>query len=293
MKIRKRFLQKVRTIAVAELLLLVIVCGIFFGREVPEGKTFAKQAIAAAEDTKDDAEEAIVETDVKPEEKTAVKENAAEYKTLDAKKVFTETSSGSLWKVAAYKLSPEYEKEESSGESFKEITTHVLAQEALDVFEEETLQIMALPAGAFWGDKIKIYAGDTPLLITPEDKEVLLRIVEAEATGEDVMGRMLVANVILNRVVSEEFPNSIPEVVFSHRGDKYQFSPVKDGRYWTVRISDKTKEAVERVLAGEDYSQGALYFAARRMANQDAMRWFDTALEYLFTYGVHEFFTEK
>lgn len=284
MNIKKRFLQKVRTIIVAELLLLAIGIGVFFGRDALAELASVKQAMAAEGET-------IVGTVVKTEEEKT--ENAAQFRTLDAKKIFTETSSGSLWKVAAYKLNPNYEKEEASAESFKEVTTHVLAQEALDVYEEETLQIMALPAGALWGDKIKVYAGETSLLITPEDKEVLLRIVEAEATGEDVMGRMLVANVILNRVVSEEFPNSIPEVVFSHRGDKYQFAPVKDGRYWTVRITDKTKEAVERVLAGEDYSRGALYFAARRMANQKAMRWFDTALTYLFTYGVHEFFTEE
>lgn len=284
MKNRKRFLQKVRRILVAELLLLAMGLGVFFGREAFMGQASAKQAMAADEET-------MAETVVKNEEEKTV--NAVQFKTLDAKRIFTESSFGSLWKVAAYKLSPDYEKEEVSEETFKEVSTHVLAQEALDVFEEETLQIMALPAGAFWGDKIKVYAGDIPLLITPEDKEVLLRIVEAEATGEDVKGRMLVANVILNRVVSEEFPNSIPEVVFSHRGDTYQFAPVKDGRYWTVRITDKTKEAVERVLAGEDYSQGALYFAARRMANQKAMRWFDTALTYLFTYGVHEFFTEE
>lgn len=284
MKNKKRFLQKVRRILVVELLLLAMGTGAFFGREAFMGQASAKQAMAADEET-------MAETVVKNEEEKTV--NAVQFKTLDAKRIFTESSFGSLWKVAAYKLSPDYAEEEVAEETFKEISTHVLAKEALDVFEEETLQIMALPAGAFWGDKIKVYAGDTPLLITPEDKEVLLRIVEAEATGEDVKGRMLVANVILNRVVSEEFPNSIPEVVFSHRGDTYQFAPVKDGRYWTVRITDKTKEAVERVLAGEDYSQGALYFAARRMANQKAMRWFDTALTYLFTYGVHEFFTEE
>jgi len=283
MKNKKCFLQKVRRILVAELLLLVMGIGVFFGKEAFMGQALAKPAMAADE-------EAVTKTVAKSERKQT--ERAAQFKTLDAKQIFTKDASGSLWKVAAYKLSPGYE-EETAEETFKEISTHVLAQEALDVVEEETLQIMALPAGAFWGDKIKVYAGETPLLITPEDKEVLLRIVEAEATGEDVMGRMLVANVILNRVVSEEFPNSIPEVVFSHRGDTYQFAPIKDGRYWKVRITDKTKEAVERVLAGEDYSQGALYFAARRMANQKAMRWFDTALTYLFTYGVHEFFTEE
>ncbi|MBQ9766876.1 MAG: cell wall hydrolase [Lachnospiraceae bacterium] len=159
--------------------------------------------------------------------------------------------------------------------------------------EQETLELMASPAGSVWGGMIKVYAGDTPLLITEEDKEVLLRIVEAEATCEDVKGRMLVANVILNRVVSKKFPNSIAEVVFQNNGVTYQFAPIKDGRYWTVEISDKTREAVERVLVGEDYSQGALYFAARKLANKDAMSWFDSDLKFLFKHGVHEFFTDK
>ena len=122
---------------------------------------------------------------------------------------------------------------------------------------------------------------------------MLLRIVEAEATCEDVKGRMLVANVILNRVLSEKFPDSIAEVVFQNNGVTYQFSPIKDGRYWTVNVSEETKEAVERVLAGEDYSQGAMYFAARSMADKKAMRWFDSSLKYLFRHGVHEFFADK
>jgi len=173
------------------------------------------------------------------------------------------------------------------------ISTSVLAQEAMDNIEQETLQLMASPAGSAWGGMIKVYAGETPLLISEEDKEILLRIVEAEATCEDVMGRMLVANVIMNRVLSKGFPNSIAEVVFQNNGVTYQFSPIKDGRYWTVKVSDATREAVERVLSGEDYSQGALFFAARSMANKKAMSWFDTSLEFLFRHGVHEFFKNK
>ena len=90
-------------------------------------------------------------------------------------------------------------------------------------------------------------------------KEVLLRIVEAEATGEDIKGKMLVANVILNRVKSSQFPDTVKEVVFQKNGRTTQFSPIADGRYWSVSISKSTREAVERVLNGEDESQGALY----------------------------------
>ena len=127
--------------------------------------------------------------------------------------------------------------------------------------------------------------------LSEQDYSVLLRIVEAEATDEDVKGRMLVANVVLNRVnCTTEFPDNVTDVVFDTTGGVYQFSPIEDGRYWSVEISDKTREAVHRVLCGEDESQGALYFMARQYADADNVVWFDSSLSYLFAYGQHEFF---
>lgn len=126
--------------------------------------------------------------------------------------------------------------------------------------------------------------------ISEEDYQVLLRIVEAEAGGEDTEGKMLVAGVVLNRVASEDFPDSVKEVVFQRSNGTAQFSPVYSGRYDRVRISEDTVEAVERVLCGEDLTEGALYFAARKYADTTKMRWFDEHLTYLFTHGGHEFF---
>lgn len=131
---------------------------------------------------------------------------------------------------------------------------------------------------------------ENKIQLSQTDKEVLLRIVEAEATGEDITGKMLVANVILNRVNDDEFPDTVEEVVFQKSGTKYQFSPIRDGRYYKVSISDTTEEAVERVLYGEDYSRGALYFMSRRQANKSNVRWFDRSLTWLLEYGTHEFY---
>lgn len=125
---------------------------------------------------------------------------------------------------------------------------------------------------------------------TLEEISVLERIVEAEAGGEDRDGKLLVANVVLNRVRNEQFPNTIREVVFQQSGGVTQFSPVKNGRYDSVTISEESKEAVERALAGEDISEGALYFAARKYANPKSMTWFDENLTLLFQHGGHEFF---
>lgn len=126
--------------------------------------------------------------------------------------------------------------------------------------------------------------------ITEEELDILQRIVEAEAGGEDEEGKLLVANVVLNRVNSEEFPDTVKEVVLQRSERVTQFSPVASGRIWRVEVSDETISAVERALNGEDISEGALFFAARRRANQDKMRWFDTSLTYLFRHGGHEFF---
>lgn len=122
--------------------------------------------------------------------------------------------------------------------------------------------------------------------ITDEEYEVLCRIVEAEAGDQDVYGRILVANVILNRVrYKKEFANNIIDVVF----EPNQFAPTRDGSYYTVKVDDLTKEAVNRATSGEDYSQGALYFFMRSATSASKASWFDT-LKFLFKYGCHEFF---
>lgn len=127
--------------------------------------------------------------------------------------------------------------------------------------------------------------------LTDQDLEALYRIVEAEATQEDIVGRILIANVIFNRVDHDGFPNTIYDVIHHKIKGRAQFSPIDDRRYFTVTVSDKTKEAVKRALDGEDYSEGALFFAARSMASQKAMGWFDRNLKQVKKHGIHEFFT--
>lgn len=128
--------------------------------------------------------------------------------------------------------------------------------------------------------------------ITDEDYTTLLKIVEAEAGGEDYTGKLLVANVVLNRVKDESFPDSITEVVYQTSNGRAQFSPVGSGRIEKVTVSEETITAVTDALSGADESEGALYFAARKYADPDKMRWFDEKLLFLFAYGGHEFFTE-
>ena len=122
-----------------------------------------------------------------------------------------------------------------------------------------------------------------------EDQEyqVLLKIVEAEAGCEDTEGRMLVANVVMNRVRNWYFPNTVTEVVYQRQDGTAQFSPVSDGRIDTVNVSQGTIDAVARVMNGEDISQGALFFRSVRSRSG----WFDQKLSRVLEHGNHIFYT--
>ena len=103
--------------------------------------------------------------------------------------------------------------------------------------------------------------------ISKKEKNILCRIVEAEAGGEKYIGKMMLVADVAPLTVSyvAQFADDIEGVVFAHSGGVYQFSPVCDGRYYSVHVSRTTKKAVERALSGEDNSRGARYFVAGNM----------------------------
>ena len=60
-------------------------------------------------------------------------------------------------------------------------------------------------------------------VVSGEDESLLARLVHAEARGEPLEGKIAVAAVVLNRLRSTEFPNSIREIIY----DPGQFTPVE------------------------------------------------------------------
>lgn len=203
-------------------------------------------------------------------------------------------------------------KQVDSGSTKEEVKESTLSVSSTDEKTQDTkeTQSNSLPDGAKTGsskesakDSEKVASKETSsnetqvakkesnvVNLKDKDVEILQRIVEAEASGETIKGKMLVANVILNRVKDSYFPDTVEGVVFQSDGGTYQFSPIKDGRYYSVKVSSDTKKAVSRVLKGEDESKGALYFSARSRADRNSMKWFDNNLTFLFEYGGHEFF---
>lgn len=169
--------------------------------------------------------------------------------------------------------------------------------------EQKTLKIMesesaTLSAAANKPVMVSISEADVdvtpnrePITLTANDYQVLLNIVEAEVGTEDLYSRMMIANVIINRMQHSYYPDTIEEVVFQNNGKVWQFSPILDGRYFTINVTSKTVTAVNNALAGYDNSQGALAFVNREITSDKIMEWFDNNLIFVVKYGKVEYFT--
>lgn len=135
---------------------------------------------------------------------------------------------------------------------------------------------------------------DTIYTVTDEEYHILLRITEAEAAIEPYEGKIWVAHSIMNRVLSDKFPNTVKEVVFANDGKgHYQYSPISDGNYFKVTPSDETKRAVDECLQnvknGYDPTNGALYFMNPETASENGRRWQEENLTFINRIAGHEF----
>ena len=124
------------------------------------------------------------------------------------------------------------------------------------------------------------------LSVTPEELDILHRIVWAEARGEDALGQQLVVNVIMNRVNSPDFPDTIRDVVFQPG----QFTPITNGAFDRATPDQRMRDAVQAALDGADNSRGALFFRTIRGAEGS---WHEQALRPLFDHGGHRFYTTR
>lgn len=113
----------------------------------------------------------------------------------------------------------------------------------------------------------------------------LSRIISAESGGEPLQGQIAVGNVVLNRVASDEFPNTIPEVIFD-RKHAVQFEPVENGTVYRTPTAQSV-DAAQRVLDGESVIGDALYFYAPALSQGV---WINANRVYYQTIGCHRFY---
>ena len=113
----------------------------------------------------------------------------------------------------------------------------------------------------------------------------LARIIEAEAGGEPLLGKIAVGNVVLNRVRSAYYPNTIYGVIFDR---KYgvQFSPILDGSIYNDP-SYNSILAAKICLDGSDVSDGTFFFLRPEISSSS---WIPNNRKYAFSIGKHDFY---
>ncbi|MEC1740192.1 cell wall hydrolase [Schinkia azotoformans] len=133
-----------------------------------------------------------------------------------------------------------------------------------------------------------LYSGQKLVLprtsITAADKELMARLVSAEAKGEPYAGKVAVATVILNRVDSVEFPNSVKGVIYQNVNGHYAFTPVQNGTI-NQAADAGSKKAVEEALTLRGKGNGSLYFYNPKTSTS---RWVDSR-EATVWIGKHKF----
>ena len=87
------------------------------------------------------------------------------------------------------------------------------------------------------------------------DVALLARLIYGEARGESYTGQVAVGAVVLNRVKSSSFPNTISGVIYQ----PYAFTAVSDGQI-NMTPSSTAYEAAKAALNGWDPTGGAIYY---------------------------------
>ncbi|BDH61637.1 hypothetical protein MTP04_17670 [Lysinibacillus sp. PLM2] len=108
-----------------------------------------------------------------------------------------------------------------------------------------------------------LIAGQSMILpnspISVADKDLLARLVRAEAVGEPYAGKVAVAVVVLNRVKSDQFPNSVRSVINQISNGHYAFTPVANGQI-KLPADAESKRAVNEAIALMGKGNGSLFF---------------------------------
>jgi len=91
--------------------------------------------------------------------------------------------------------------------------------------------------------------------LSKNEFDLLTKLVYSEARGESYKGQVAVAAVVLNRIDSPQFPNTVRSVIF----EEGAFTAVNDGQFW-LTPNETARNAALEAIRGWDPSYGALYY---------------------------------
>lgn len=106
------------------------------------------------------------------------------------------------------------------------------------------------------------------LEITEDDVYTLACLVYHEVRGECFEGQVAVVEVVFNRMISDQFPDTVEEVVFQKYGDVWQFSPAP--YLWTAEPGETQFQAVYTALNETEYNvtPETVYFSTTSYNNK-------------------------
>lgn len=136
-------------------------------------------------------------------------------------------------------------------------------------------------------DKLAVISGGANYYELNYDAELLYwlpQIINAEAKFEPLAGQIGVGNVVMNRLRSPDFPDTIFEVIYDTE-HTVQFEPISTGGIFQEPTEQAT---IAAYLCLEGYSTvgGSLYFVNPEFGSG----WFDSSLELVETIGHHNFY---
>ena len=114
----------------------------------------------------------------------------------------------------------------------------------------------------------------------PQTLDLIARIINSEAGSMSLEGKVSVGNVIMNRVNSPEFPNTVYGVIYQPN----QFTVVNTNRFYATP-SDQSIAAAKMVLDGVNYVPGAVFYNMSGLSS-----WASRNRPYLMTFAGHDFY---
>ncbi len=118
-----------------------------------------------------------------------------------------------------------------------------------------------------------------------EDVYWLSRIIHAEAQGEPFLGKLAVGNVVMNRVMDEQFPDDLYSVIFDHKNG-VQFTPTVNGQIENTPGEDSVI-AAKLCLDGYRQWDDILYFLNPTIATS---LWVPQNCTFVISIGGHDFY---
>lgn len=126
---------------------------------------------------------------------------------------------------------------------------------------------------------------DAESYYNPDELYWLSRIIEAEAGGEILEGKIAVGNVVLNRVKDSRYPNTIYGVIFDFKHG-IQFTPAYTGTVYNTP-SQESIIAAKIALEGYEIVPGVLFFFNPRIATSN---WISKNRPFAARIGLHDFY---